>query len=128
MSLDSTVTHMSGPHQIPRLTRHRNGWGDSGGVRHGGPAAGQWQFRPRRRAWALAPMDVTDSSPQRIDLGVERFLKGDTLVSERVVFWKDPAGSLCVYSYSDFNHASNSSAVEASAKIERSKRVEVSIA
>ena len=79
---------------------------------------------PRRPLNAtLGVMDVTDGSPERLALGVERFLAGEAIGSDGVVFWKDPAGFVVVYSYSEYVHPENSSAEEAGAKIERSKEV-----
>jgi hypothetical protein len=69
-------------------------------------------------------MDITDVSPQRRQLGIERFLSGDeSLTYEGVVFWREPAGSLVVASYSDFIHRDNVTPEEAVRKIERSRQV-----
>lgn len=69
-------------------------------------------------------MDITDTSPQRRQLGIERFVSGEeSLVYEEVVFWREPEGSLIVASYSEFVHLENVTPEEAARKIERSKRV-----
>jgi hypothetical protein len=68
-------------------------------------------------------MDVSAGSAQRFALGIERFLEGDTLACDRVVFWKDPKGKLLVFSYSDFHEPANFTPSEAREKIERSKGI-----
>jgi hypothetical protein len=61
-----------------------------------------------RLSATLAGMNITEASPQRRQLGIERFVAGDeSLAYEGVVFWKDPAGYLVVASYSEFIHLDN---------------------
>ena len=69
-------------------------------------------------------MDITDTSPQRRQLGVERFVSGEEgLMYEGVVFWREPKGYLVVSSYSDFGLLENATRDEAAQKIERSRQV-----
>ncbi len=69
-------------------------------------------------------MNITDASPQRRRLGIERFVAGEeSLTYEGVVFWREPEAFLVVASYSDFIHLENVTAEEAARKIERSKQV-----
>lgn len=69
-------------------------------------------------------MNITDASPQRRQLGIERFVSGEEgLTYEEVVFWKAPEDSLVVASYSDFDLLENVTRDEAARKIERSRQV-----
>jgi len=68
-------------------------------------------------------MDITDSTPQRWQLGIELFIDGtQSLVYEGVFFFRHE-GHLVVASYSDFIYSENRSLREAIEKIERSKVV-----
>jgi hypothetical protein len=71
-------------------------------------------------------MDITDASAQRMELGVEQLINGDSLSYHNVVFcWdkpKDP-NELLVLSYSDCLHLGNVQRDEAKEKIDRSKAV-----
>ena len=85
---------------------------------------------PRRRCPSrlsgpmLAGMDITDASPQRRRLGIERFVAGEeSLAYEGVVFWREPEGFLVVASYSVFIHLENVTPEEATREIERSKQI-----
>lgn len=76
-------------------------------------------------------MDVTDATNQRLELGIEEFLKGDSLAYENVVFcWIMPfdARQLLVISYSDWHEQETVQRDEAQRKIERSKRVALELA
>jgi len=66
-------------------------------------------------------MDITASSDQRRQLGIERFLAGDLVSFEGVTFTKSSSKFLQVISFSEFVHPEGSTAEEASEKIERSK-------
>jgi hypothetical protein len=69
-------------------------------------------------------MDITDTSPPREQLGIERFAAGEASLSfEGVMFWKDRGGFLVVESFSEFVHPGSSSVSEAAQKIARSKEV-----
>ncbi|MGD9589003.1 MAG: hypothetical protein AB7Q37_01945 [Pyrinomonadaceae bacterium] len=69
-------------------------------------------------------MNITDGSPQRRQLGVERFVSGEeSLIYEGVIFWRSPEGLLVVSSYSDFGLLQNVTRDEAARKIERSMQV-----
>lgn len=68
-------------------------------------------------------MDITEGSEQRRQLGIQRFLAGDSLVFDGVTFWKDRNQFLVVSSYSEFVHPESSSPEEAAAKIASSKNV-----
>ena len=68
-------------------------------------------------------MDITEGSEQRRQLGIQRFLAGDSLAFDGVTFWKDRNQFLVVSSFSEFVHPEGSSPEEAAAKIARSKDV-----
>ena len=68
-------------------------------------------------------MDITEGSEQRLRLGIQRFLAGDSLAFDGVTFWKDQNKFLVVSSFSEFVHPERSFPEEAVAKIARSKDV-----
>lgn len=67
-------------------------------------------------------MDITDTTEQRFELGIDLFLEGHSLVYNGVVFWKDGKKTLHVNSYSDWE-MENSTPQMAKEKIERAKAV-----
>jgi len=73
-------------------------------------------------------MDITEVSAQRFELGIERFLAGQSITFGNVVFCKDPAGLLVVSSFSEHVHLESSSPGEALQKIRSSKQVLCSLA
>jgi hypothetical protein len=68
-------------------------------------------------------MDITNGSPKRRRIGIERFLAGDTITFHGVSFWKDGNECLVVTAYSDFHTLEQISPQEAERKIARSKAV-----
>jgi ParB-like nuclease family protein len=62
-------------------------------------------------------------SAQRFDAGIAQFLGGGTLAYGGAVFWKDPKGRLCIYSYPDFSLPAHRTPPEALRKIAHSKRI-----
>ena len=47
-------------------------------------------------------MDITDTSASRFNIGIERFLAGESLTYNGVDFYKNSGQSLKTYSYSDW--------------------------
>jgi len=69
-------------------------------------------------------MNISDATPQRRQIAIERFVRGeDSLVFHDVVFYQDYEGFLVVESFSDFTTPENSSPSEAQEKIAHSKKV-----
>ena len=68
-------------------------------------------------------MDVTDTTPGRLEVAIELFVAGqDSLVYEGVVLWKDKNRALEVFSYSEFA-PENTTPEMARKKIQRAKLV-----
>ena len=72
-------------------------------------------------------MDISDASPQRFELGIERFLEGESLAYEGIVVYRSPSGVIEVDSYSQWEpeHATEQHAKE---RIARAKGVVAGIA
>jgi len=75
-------------------------------------------------------MDITDSSTERIEVGVQLLLEGNSLALDGIVFcWNDPDHyELLVLSYSDNAYLENVRHDEAQEKINRSKVVAQNLA
>ena len=67
-------------------------------------------------------MDITDTTQLRFNLGIERFLAGESLAYEDVVFYKNKEQSLQISSYSDWE-PERTTVAHAKEKIERAKKV-----
>ena len=67
-------------------------------------------------------MDITDATPQRIEIAIDQFIEGNAFNYHGVVFSKEKDNCLTVYSYSEWN-IENTTPEMAKAKISRSKQV-----
>ena len=72
-------------------------------------------------------MDLSDATPQRMQLGIERFLANESIAFRGVVFYKEGDRALQVDSYSDWQ-PENTTEDHAREKIAQSKIVLLELA